>query len=292
VRRNSLIVVPIRQRWQLISQTAIFGTRGIEDPMPSNFVAQGAEGYEAVMGRFSRQLAIPFLDFAVMPARGRVLDAGCGTGSLTLALAARSDLETIEALDWEEAFVAALRQRSTDPRLSVQQGDVCALPYADQQFDAAYSRLVLHFVSDPHRAVREMHRVLRPGATAAATVWANGGMASWRLFWDVIRQFEPEAAPPSKRPMTDDGELQAAFESAGFKDVAATTLAIRMEYANFEDFWQPMAYGQGAFGGFFDALPCQRQDRLRDAVRAAYLAGETDGPRGYASVAWAARGIA
>src|SRR5262249_28509858 len=124
-----------------------------------------ADGYEAIMGRWSRRLAGPFLDFSGVPSRGRVLDAGCGTGSLTLTLAAHPDLAAIEALDFEENFVTALPGRTTDPRIGAQQGDVCALPYADAEFDNVYSLLVLHFVSDPHRAVREMRRVLRPGGT-------------------------------------------------------------------------------------------------------------------------------
>ena len=265
--------------------------------MPSNFMAKGADGYEAIMGRWSRRLAGPFLDFSGVPSRGRVLDAGCGTGSLTLALAAHPDLTTIEALDFEENFVAALHRRTTDTRIRAQQGDVCALPYGDEEFDGVYSLLVLHFVSDPHQALREMRRVLRPGGTAAATVWDNyGGMPSWRLFWDTIVALEPEAADKgptrTKRPMTGEGELPAAFESAGFAGVADTMLAIRMDYANFDDFWHPMVYGQGTFGSFFDALSETRRDRLRDAVRAAYLGGESDGSRGFASVAWAVRGTA
>src|SRR5262249_20120360 len=99
--------------------------------MPSNFVAQGAEGDAAVMGRWSRRLAGPFLDFSGVPSRGRVLDAGCGTGSLTLTLAAHPNLAAIEAVDFEENFVAALRRRTSDPRIRAQQGDVCALPYGD-----------------------------------------------------------------------------------------------------------------------------------------------------------------
>jgi len=121
-------------------------------------------------------------------------------------------------------------------------------------------------------------------------------MPSWRLFWDTILALEPEAAgrgaTPAKRPLTGEGELRAAFERAGFAGVADTMLAIRMDYANFNDFWHPMVYGRGTFGSFFDALPETRRDRLRDAVRAAYLAGNSDGPRGFASVAWAVRGTA
>jgi ubiquinone/menaquinone biosynthesis C-methylase UbiE len=262
--------------------------------MPSNFVARGAQNYEASMGRWSRRLAVPFLEFAGVPARGRVLDAGCGTGSLTLPLAANRGLETIDALDFAVDFVAALRERANDPRIKARQGDVCALPYEAASFDAVYSLLVLHFVSDPDRAIAEMRRVLRPGALAAATVWAFGGMPSWRLFWDTVLIHEPtaEAIAPVRRPLTGEGELRMAFERAGFRQVVATTLTISMDYADFDDFWLPTAYSQGRFGAFFDALPEKKRVPLRDAVKAAYCAGEREGPRSFPSTAFAVRCIA
>jgi ubiquinone/menaquinone biosynthesis C-methylase UbiE len=148
--------------------------------MPSNFVANGAEAYEASMGRWSQRLATPFLEFTGVPSQGRVLDAGCGTGSLTLALADHPKLEAIEALDFEESFVAALDRRTIDTRIKARQGDVCALPYENETFDGVYSLLVLHFVSDAHRAVQEMRRVLRPqpqfGPGAACRVGDCFGM--------------------------------------------------------------------------------------------------------------------
>ena len=92
--------------------------------------------------------------------------------------------------------------------------------------------------------------------------------------------------------MTGEGELRAAFGSAGFAGVADAMLTIRMDYANFDDFWHPMVYGQGPFESFFDTLSETRRERLRHAMRAAYLGGERDGLRGFASVAWAVRGTA
>lgn len=190
------------------------------------------------MGRFSRRLAVPFLEFSGVPSRGRVLDAGCGTGSLTLELAASPGLTAIEAMDLEENFVASLRGRSSDRRIRARQGDAGALPYGDEEFDGVYSLLVLHFVSDPHRAVRKMRRVLRPGAIAAATAEDPHG----------VRQLRRLLAPHGLRT--------------------------------------------GSFGGTFDALPEARRDRIRDAVRQAYLAGDGDGPRGFESAARAVRGTA
>jgi len=121
-------------------------------------------------------------------------------------------------------------------------------------------------------------------------------MPSWRLFWDTVRTVEPDASAagmiPAKRPLTGEGELPAAFAAANFAEVAGAKLTVPVDYATFDDFWHPMVYGQGTFGGYFDGLSKARRDRLRNAVRAAYLAGGTDGPRPFENEAWAVRGVA
>ena len=152
--------------------------------------------------------------------------------------------------------------------------------------------LVLHFVSDAHRATEEMHRVVRPGGVAAATVWDTyGGMPSHRLFWDTFTAIEPTARPKSAaRPMTQTGELKNAFTKAGFIDISETMLAIRMDFANFEDFWYPQISGQGKTDELLAGLPQRTQEQVQSAVRAAYLDNRPDGPRSFVSVAWAVRG--
>jgi hypothetical protein len=62
-----------------------------------------------------------------------------------------------------------------------------------------------------------------------------------------------------------------------------------MEYADFADYWDPIANAQGPVGDYVKRLPPERLETLAAAVRRAYLAGSADGPRSLAASAWAAR---
>ena len=105
--------------------------------MPSIYTANDPGVYELSMGRWSRRLAGPFLDFAAIGAIGRVLDVGCGTGSLTSALAELAPDAEIVGIDYSQAYVDHARSRAPEAvRLTFEQGDAAALPYADGAFDA------------------------------------------------------------------------------------------------------------------------------------------------------------
>src|SRR5689334_3644180 len=115
------------------------------------------------MGRWSRRLAPLFLDFSGIADSESIVDVGCGTGALSFAIAERANVAEIQAIDFEEQFVDALRAQSDDPRIIAQRGDATALPFDDKRFHRALSLLVLHFVSDSAKAIAEMRRVVRPG---------------------------------------------------------------------------------------------------------------------------------
>ena len=265
--------------------------------MTSKFIAHGADKYDLYMGRWSRRLAPLFLDFAGLAPGETVLDVGCGTGSLTFSLAQRADLAKVQAIDYEEQFIQAARERNTDPKIQFQKADACNLPFPDKEFDRVLSLLVLHFVSDAERAIGEMRRVLRPGGVAAAAVWDTfGGMPTLRLFWDCAATVEPRAMDRRDaalvRPMTLSGEMQRAFSKMGFCDVTETTLAVRMEFQDFDDYWTPLLTGQGTITEFLNSLPQPTRQRIETSVRAAFLCNLPDGPRSFSTVAWAVRGRA
>ena len=64
-----------------------------------------------------------------------------------------------------------------------------------------------------------------------------------------------------------------------------------MNYADFDDYWEPIANAQGPVGDYIKRLEPDRLDTLAAAVRRAYLAGGPDGPRSMVGTAWAARGV-
>jgi len=263
----------------------------------STFNASSAKDYEQVMGRWSRRLAEKFLDFAGCLDGESVLDAGCGTGSLSEAIVARTSTTTLHGIDLADAYVDYAQARLPEPRATFSVGDVCSLPFEDGRFDRVLSLLVLHFVPRGAAAVAELRRVAKPGATVAATVWdARGGFVTSRMFCDTAAMLDPRAgemrARSFTRPMTRPGELAAAWQEAGFREVQDTMLAIRMDFETFEDFWRPYTGSDGPGAAYVATLDNAKRDALRKALRSAYLDGEEDGPRSYAAVAWAVKGIA
>ena len=94
----------------------------------------------------------------------RVLDAACGTGDLAIA-DLKAGAGKVTGLDFSEQMLA--RARRKDARIEWLQGDMLALPFADETFDAATVGFGVRNVEDLERGLRELRRVLRPGGRLA-----------------------------------------------------------------------------------------------------------------------------
>lgn len=121
---------------------------------------------------------------AVAEWRGtRVIDVGCGDGTYTAELLLLGAPASIHGLDPAPAAVAAANRRSDDARLSFAVGSAYALPHADDSFDLAYLRGVLHHVERPRDALAEALRV----APVVVVVEPNGCNAGVKLLERVSR---------------------------------------------------------------------------------------------------------
>ena len=98
----------------------------------------------------------------------RVLDLGCGTGTLTLLLRRHQPGAALTGMDVDEKVLEIARQKSLRvglPAIGWEKGAAGALPYPDAAFDLVVSSLVIHHLTlaEKRGAFREVRRVLKPG---------------------------------------------------------------------------------------------------------------------------------
>jgi ubiquinone/menaquinone biosynthesis C-methylase UbiE len=157
----------------------------------------------------------------------RVLDVGCGPGTITVDVARRVAPGRVLGIDRAEEVLdrarAAARDAGVD-NVEFAVGDVYALDLDDDAFDVVHAHQVLQHLTDPVAALREMRRVCAPGGTVAArdsdyatfTWWPDDPrLTRWlALYHDVARAngAEPDAGR----------RLLAWARAAGFTEIEAT----------------------------------------------------------------------
>ena len=204
--------------------------------MPSMFNARDADNYERLMGRWSRRLAPLFIEHAGIADGENVIEVGCGTGSLTFTFPQKAALGRLTAVDHSEIYLAAAKAKNKDARISLEQGDGCALRFPDASFDRALSMLVLPSVlPEPELMVAEMRRVTRPGGVVAAAFWDSpGGSPSQRMVWDSAAALDEAAAEARDRtmgrPIYAPGALGRMWIEAGLVDIDRRSLMIRIDF--------------------------------------------------------------
>jgi ubiquinone/menaquinone biosynthesis C-methylase UbiE len=250
-----------------------------------------AEAYDRRTGRFSRLLAGPFIDFVGVNDGERLLDVGCGTGSLAFTAAALTSKSEIVGIDRSSAFIEYASSRASDTRLTFETGDALSLPYPDASFDKCLCLLVIQLIPDARRALAEMRRVTKPGGTVAAAVWERDNNELHSLFWDSVAVIDPAAKTARDERLYVRDQLAALWTESGFTDVEEKSLRISVEFESFENFWAPFYGGQGTGGSYFVALPPDKQQALRAHVRERVLAAGPDRSFTLKGSARAVRGI-
>jgi ubiquinone/menaquinone biosynthesis C-methylase UbiE len=174
----------------------------------------------------------------------RLLDVGCGTGTLTLAALERWPQVRVDAIDASGEMVAAtergvvaLGAAATD-RFTATTAFADRLPFSDDTFDAAMSSFVLQLVPNRSRALREIRRVLRPGGRLAYVTWVFDDR-SWRpdeILDDVLDDLDIGARDDERVYDASAGDLPSAeaaaagMRSAGFREVRAEEARLRHRF--------------------------------------------------------------
>ena len=106
----------------------------------------------------------------------RVLDVGCGTGSLLYYLVSSYPKAQLSGIDLVPEMLAIARRR-LPPSIELREGSVEHLPFEDEQFDIVVSCSMFHYIHNPITALRQIHRVLRSGGQLVITDWCDDYIA-------------------------------------------------------------------------------------------------------------------
>jgi SAM-dependent methyltransferase len=252
-----------------------------------------ADKYQAGMGSWSKTLAPLFIAFIDGIKEGdRVLDIGCGTGSLTFAIVETTRASRVVGIDPSVGYIEYARAQNSHPHVAFEIGDAHKLPYDNGSFDCCVSSLMIQFVSDAHTAAREMRRVTKKEGSVATCVWDNsGGMELSERFWDAAVAVDPGAKRPGVRRYGSASALSELWIATGFVNVETRALVISMEFSSFDDFWSRLSNSQGPPKIYISSLSEDRRQVLKERLRTDILGNRRDGPITLRAKAWAVHGV-
>jgi SAM-dependent methyltransferase len=169
----------------------------------------------ARVGGFVAELGGAALDLLDPRPGERILDVGCGEGTLTKRIIERG--ATVLGIDSSPEMIAAAREKGVDALL---------LPAEDMQFfaqfDAAFSNATLHWVLHQEQAARAIFRALKGGGRFAGEMGGEGNLKKLRDALDeelIIRGYLPPLEASNWYASPED--FAAIYEAAGFGEIDA-----------------------------------------------------------------------
>lgn len=162
------------------------------------------------------------IDQANLASANRVLDLGCGTGTLAVRIQRQFPHLCITGLDADEAMLKRARAKAIGANMDVKfdRGFSQSLPYDDGVFDRVVSTLFFHHLDREQKEAtfREVRRVLEPGGELHIADWGSPTGPLMRAMFQVVRWSDGLAV--TRDNVT--GQLPALVEQAGFVDVRET----------------------------------------------------------------------
>ncbi|HKT50666.1 MAG TPA: methyltransferase domain-containing protein [Candidatus Angelobacter sp.] len=208
----------------------------------------------------------------------RVLDVACGTGEPAISIASLlQGRGEVVGVDISPAPLEIARQRARNRNLKNVQFEQCdahRLSFPDRSFDRVTSRLGIMFFEDLPKALREMHRVLKPGGRVALLAWGvmeQPYIAS--TIGTLLRVLPGAEIPAVAKKMFAFGQhglLAAKLRAAGFSGVEEKFLTVPWTWPGTpEEVWEYFKEVTIPFAPLLKSVPPEQQEAVDKAVTTA-----------------------
>lgn len=158
---------------------------------------------------------------AASPPSGKALDIACGTGIISRKLAARDEVEYVEAIDIAPPMIEKARALTgSGAPIRFEVASAQQLPFEDDAFSGAYCQQGLQFFPDRTAALREFRRVVAPGGKIAVAVWtaASDGNPVFAAFEEIVAsELGADLLPFGPFSFGDGETLERTADDAGLK---------------------------------------------------------------------------
>ncbi len=178
-----------------------------------------AQAYADGFAAAAQQCTAQIVRAAKIGERSKALDVCCGQGIVAAGLAAAGS--TVTGLDFSPAMLEIARERVGGVEFI--EGDATQLPFEDGCFDAVTMGFGILHIPDSEAAIREAHRVLKPGGRFVYSVWHSPDKSmAFRTVFGAIEKFgDPQVSLPPGPPLHAYADPDFAFpilEAAGFSN--------------------------------------------------------------------------
>lgn len=174
-----------------------------------------------------------------------ILDVACGSGAVTRLAAAKVGINgSLTGLDMNPGMLEIAREscRYVQPEIDWRQGDATDMPFDDEGFDTVVCQQGVQFIPDKSAALKEIHRVLRPGGWLGFTVWrGTDRLPGYHALCKALEEHVgTDAADVMRTPFSagDMEDLRQVTKQAGFPYVQVSVEVGEVRFASAREFAQ------------------------------------------------------